>query len=175
MGDVRLVLPSSEYKGSFLEALREFQEEGRYTDLDLKELEEDFDTYVHKFLRAAVEPEEGKVPDTYFWLVDGDEVIGRVSIRHTLNEKLRSVGGHIGYDIRPSKRRLGYGTKLLALALPEAKKLGIDSALVTCDVTNIGSRKIIEANGGVLEDEVPGEEGEPNKLRFWIETDRRVN
>jgi predicted acetyltransferase len=36
--------------------------------------------------------------------------------------------------------------------------------LVTCDVTNTGSRKVIEANGGVLEDERDG------KLRFWVPT-----
>jgi predicted acetyltransferase len=33
---------------------------------------------------------------------------------------------------------------------------------VTCDVTNIASRKVIEANGGVLEDERHG------KLRYWV-------
>jgi predicted acetyltransferase len=45
---------------------------------------------------------------------------------------------------------------------PVAAGLGIDPALVTCDLDNIGSRKVIEANGGVLEDQRAG------KLRFWV-------
>jgi predicted acetyltransferase len=36
--------------------------------------------------------------------------------------------------------------------LPEAAEPGIDLALLTCDFDNIGSRRVIEANGGVLED-----------------------
>jgi predicted acetyltransferase len=56
---------------------------------------------------------------------------------------------------------------MLAAALPIAHQLGIDPALVTCDVTNIGSRKVIEANGGVLEDERGG------KRRYWVPTGPR--
>ena len=39
---------------------------------------------------------------------------------------------------------------MLRAALPVAARLGIDPALVTCDVANIASRKVIEANGGRL-------------------------
>jgi len=53
---------------------------------------------------------------------------------------------------------------MLRAALPVARDLGITSALVTCDVSNIASRKVIETNGGLLEDERDG------KLRFWIST-----
>jgi predicted acetyltransferase len=53
---------------------------------------------------------------------------------------------------------------MLREALVVARGLGISSALVTCDVSNIGSRTVIERNGGVLEDERGG------KLRFWIRT-----
>ena len=55
-------------------------------------------------------------------------------------------------------------TSMLTVALPVARALGIDSALITCDEDNIASRKVIEANGGVLEDK----RGE--KLRFWVPT-----
>jgi predicted acetyltransferase len=53
---------------------------------------------------------------------------------------------------------------MLRQALPVARDLGIDLALITCDVSNIGSRTVIERNGGVLEDERRG------KLRFWVAT-----
>jgi predicted acetyltransferase len=53
---------------------------------------------------------------------------------------------------------------MLRAALPIANELGIDPVLVTCDVENLASRRVIEANGGVLEDERSG------KLRFWVPT-----
>jgi predicted acetyltransferase len=77
---------------------------------------------------------------------------------------LLDYGGHIGYDIRPSARRRGHATAMLAEALPVAAKLGIDRVLVTCDDDNVGSRKVIEANGGVFEDQ------RREKLRYWVPT-----
>jgi predicted acetyltransferase len=78
------------------------------------------------------------------------------------------IGGHIGYEIRPTQRKRGYGKLILRLALQEARALGIDRALLTCDCTNAASRRIIEANGGMLEDELQQGDGKPSKLRFWI-------
>jgi len=107
---------------------------------------------------------EGYVPDTELWWVDGDEFLGRIGIRHRLTPALLETGGHIGYDVRPSARRRGHATAMLREALIVARGLGIETALVTCDVDNIGSRAVIELNGGVLEDEREG------KLRFWVRT-----
>jgi predicted acetyltransferase len=53
---------------------------------------------------------------------------------------------------------------MLAAVLPEASRLGIDPALVTCDITNVASRRVIGKNGGVLEDVSGG------KMRFWVGT-----
>jgi predicted acetyltransferase len=167
---MQLILPTTDYKTSFLEALKEFQNEGRNLDLNIDDLSADFDTYIHHI----VELSEGKnlkpgyVPETVFWLVDNEEYIGKVAIRHTLTEPLMRVGGHIGYEISPSKRMKGYGKKILELAIPEAKKLGLDKVLITCDETNIGSRKIIESSGGVLENIEEQEAGKPRKKRYWI-------
>jgi predicted acetyltransferase len=96
------------------------------------------------------------------WWVDDEEYLGRLTIRHRLTSQLRNVGGHIGYGVRPSARRRGHATAMLAAALPVARGLGIDRVLVTCDHDNIASRKVIEANGGVLQ--------EPRGviLRYWI-------
>lgn len=53
---------------------------------------------------------------------------------------------------------------MLRAALPVVAGLGIDRALVTCDVDNVASRKVIEACGGEFEDQRGG------KLRFWVAT-----
>lgn len=166
-----LVAPAARYRDSFLAALREFQAEERLLDRDAARLAAAFGVFVRALLakvdRATLAP--GRVPETVLWLVEGDEFLGRISIRHELTEELRQVGGHIGYEIRPSRRRRSYGRTILALALPRAKALGLQCALVTCDADNIGSKKIIEHNGGKLESTVaiPGERAP--KLRYWID------
>lgn len=108
------------------------------------------------------------VPDsTYFCLnTERDIFVGAVNIRHYLNDKLLFSGGHIGDGIRPSERGKGLGTKMIALALDECRKLGIHDVLMCCDKGNIASARTIEKNGGVLENEV-SEDGVP-VLRYWI-------
>ncbi len=164
-----LVAPCARVHRSFLAALDEFRAEGRAEDLDpVKLLDANrFAAYVDALLADAL-PETrrrpGWVPSTHLWFVDGDEYLGRLSVRHALNDWLRQVGGHIGYEVRPTARRQGHATRMLALALPVAASLGIDPALVTCDVDNTASRRVIEANGGRLDDTRNG------KLRFWVPT-----
>ncbi len=48
------------------------------------------------------------VPNSYYVAVIGDKIIGRVSIRHELNDFLERIGGHIGYAVIPSQRGRGY-------------------------------------------------------------------
>jgi len=167
---VRLARPNIIYKSSFLKALAEFQKEGRDLDCDKKELARDFSAFVAKIKSWSKGKNlpPGYVPESVFWLVAGQEFIGKTSIRHRLTPHLRKIGGHIGYEIRPSRRRRGFGTTILRLALRKARQLGIKRVLATCDETNIGSYKIIEANGGVLENAASMGRGQPKKLRFWI-------
>ena len=75
-------------------------------------------------------------------------------------------GGHIGDGVRPSERRKGIATQMIALALDECKKLGIDKVLMVCDKNNIGSAKSIINNGGLLENEI--EVDGIVKQRYWI-------
>ena len=111
----------------------------------------------------------GYVPQTTFWLMCGDDIVGEVRIRHTLTSFLENFGGHIGYAIRPSERRKGYGTVQLKLALVKAREIGLRRALVTCNPRNIGSARIIEKNGGIRDtDGVHPDTGEANS-RYWIE------
>lgn len=169
----RLVLPDVRYKDSYLAGLREYHEEGRFLDEKIEKLENDFGSYVQKQLKKAKGENlpEGYVPETRLWLIDGEECVGDLGIRHTLTDHLLKIGGHIGYSIRPSKRKRGYGKLILELGLLRAKEMGFDRVLLTCDVTNVGSRKIIEANGGVFENQIPVD-GAPDKARFWIDTNK---
>ena len=175
----RLVAPHAAYKQSFLEAVREFQADafplnsgmGRYRKLRIEDVEADFAAYLREIEDAArvkgASPDF--MPESTYWLVEADAFVGRVSIRHRLNDNLARIGGHIGYEIRPSMRRQGYGTRALELALPKARALGLRRVLVTCDSTNTPSRKIIERNGGVFENELAYSDSKPPKHRFWIE------
>lgn len=105
---------------------------------------------------------EGRVHCTYRWIVDGEDLVGFVAIRHRLNDFLLEEGGHIGYSVRPSRRREGHASRALALALDEARRLGLGRVLVTCDDDNLASARTIETNGGVLEDVRRA------KRRYWI-------
>ncbi len=104
------------------------------------------------------------VAQSTWWLVDGEDYLGRISFRHRLNDWLRERGGHIGYEVRASARRQGHATTMLRAVLPHVAALGVDPVLLTCDDTNVASRKVIEGAGGEFEDQ----RGE--KLRFWIRT-----
>lgn len=106
---------------------------------------------------------EGFVHCTFLWMVEESEFVGYLAIRHSLTPFLLEEGGHIGYSVRPSRRRQGHATRALGLALPVATSLGIDRVLVTCDDDNIGSARTIERNGGVLEDVRKG------KRRYWLD------
>ena len=90
-------------------------------------------------------------------------------VGHELNDLLFKIAGHFGYMIRPSKRRQGYGKVILRLGLEQARKMGLKRVLVTCDENNIGSKKVIEYNGGQFENEVCVEGSSIKKLRYWID------
>ena len=105
---------------------------------------------------------------TYWFLDDAGRLVGMSRLRHGLNDRLLAHGGHIGYYIRPGERGRGYGTRLLALVLEEARKLGIPRALLTINTSNVPSWRLVEANGGVMEDERIDESGTPYR-RYWID------
>lgn len=167
---MKLVLPSVKYQKSYLQALEEGREETGITVLRKPGKGESFDDFVKKIKGEAkgLNLPEGFVSASELWLIDNGEFIGRVSIRHSLTENLLKMGGHIGYYIRVSKRKMGYGKEILKLALQEAKKMGLTKILVTCDETNFASAKIIKENGGVLENIVKVGENLPRKCRYWI-------
>ena len=96
-----------------------------------------------------------------------DKVVGVIDLRHHINHPILGTwGGHCGYSVRPSERGKGYAKEMLRLNLQNAKAMGIEKLLVTCNVNNIASEKTILANGGVFEKtiEVDGE----TMKRYWV-------
>lgn len=95
-------------------------------------------------------------------------IVGIVNIRLALNDYLEQFGGHIGYSIHPDYRGFGYGHAQLKAALIQARELGLNRVLITCDDDNLASSKVIEAQGGVLENIVEHPDY-GNIRRYWID------
>lgn len=165
---MKLVKPTQEYEKSWKEALQEFEEEKKSGFWNIPQKPTTIDEYIQRTTDHA----KGKnlpdnwIPATTYWLIDNDKFVGHVNIRHELTDWSKKIGGHIGFAIRRSARKKGYGTKILQLALEKVKEIGLEKALVTCDDINIGSRKIIEKNKGQLQDiiDVDG----VAVRRYWI-------
>lgn len=164
---MRLERPSMKWRREHIAYMKEWDED-RMTPSSFHLNESiSYETYLEEL--AVKEAGHGnRVPNTNYFLVDDERIIGMVNIRHGLNDYLRQVDGHIGYGIRPSERRKGYATYLLSEALNITDQLGIRSVLVTCNEDNIASAAVIVKNGGA-EDEVFLEPHGNLVRRFWIE------
>lgn len=109
-----------------------------------------------------------EVPATSLYAFVGDEIIGKVSIRHRLNEYLENIGGHIGYGVLAHYRGKGYASMMLGLALAYCRTIGLPKVLITSDESNLASCRIIEKNGGIQTDPYQSKNGGTLKLRYWI-------
>ncbi|MBU5427607.1 GNAT family N-acetyltransferase [Tissierella pigra] len=174
MIDIKLIIPSQEHEKEAFEFMKEFSEYNsktygtgglyRYDNYGewLLKLEEDLD--------LPNIPEEKVPASTYFLIRESDnKIIGMINIRHKLNEFLLNEGGHIGYSIRPTERKKGYGTIMLKLALQKCRELNLDRVLITCDKINIASAKVIQNNNGMLENEMFSETFSEVIQRYWID------
>lgn len=168
--EIRELGPADE--GAFLDGLRSWGEDTSWHSfawdgvISYVEL-----LAIHDRERRGEGLAEGWVPHTMLYGFADGVIVGRCSIRHELNPYLRSRGGHIGYGVAPQFRRRGFATELFAAGrLFAATQLGLEQVLVSCDADNVGSRRLIEGAGGVLEAEL---ESEGVLLRrYWVPTGR---
>lgn len=168
---IELVLPDVSYAESWIGAVHEFGATTMHGsglwDLCVDDATaETLATRVPQLLAQsdpATPMPQGRVHSDYWWMVQDGSFVGYVAIRHGLNDFLLQEGGHIGFAVRPSRRREGHASRALELALDRARVLGLDRVLLTCDEDNAASARTIERNGGVLEDHRRG------KRRYWIE------
>ncbi len=166
-----LVSPSLKYRKTYLKALQEFHKEGLNMEIDYQSTLKNFNgliTYYQNFAKGINLP-FGFVATTQYWLIDEKKYIGRIDIRPQLNVFLERIGGHISYQIRPSKRKMGYGKKQLGLALVKAKEMGLQELLITCKADNIGSQKIITYWEGEFIDAIERPDTAVREFRYRLD------
>ena len=167
---MELVLPVIEHKQAALDFRREHLEHGETLIHGGSGLEDtaDYESWLDK-VQAAVtwEYSETLVPASTYWGMQDNQLVGILQIRHLLNKFLRDTYGHIGYGVRPSERRKGYATKMLALALDKCRELDIDRVLVCCDKKNTVSARIITGNGGIYDRDIIDSDGDVVE-QYWI-------
>jgi len=171
---LELIAPATRLRETWLAARDEWPP-GAHQDGAGLDLEDDIDspegfarwiTRLGREADPAIPPGGGRVHATYWWIADGDTYLGAIALRHALNGVLLQAGGHIGYSVRPSARQRGIATWALRSVLPEARALGLQRVLLTCDDTNLPSARTIENAGGILEDVRESELGRIR--RYWI-------
>lgn len=117
---------------------------------------------------AGIDLADGRVPATMYYGFENGAIIGRLNIRHTLNDYLRHRGGHVGYSVAPKYRGQGYATEMLKQALPICSQLGIKDLLITCGDENTASWKVIEKFNAKLENKIWDQEDQEMIRRYWI-------
>jgi len=133
----------------------------------------DFAAYVQSLLdeERGLNLPLGWVPCTHRWLLDETRaIIGQVRVRHNiLPQFLAEEGGHIGYDVPPSRRGHGYAVHCLRAGLGVARALGLPRVLLCAAANNHASWKTIEKCGGVLENEFYSNYFKTVVRRYWID------
>lgn len=142
----RLVWPQRKYFSSYLEALVEH----RNISSNPKHFQNEIENFPDSVLNNLRAEKARKVPRCTFWLVDTDGYIGTVQLRLVPQARFSCIASSVYYDIRPSKRRRGYGSRALALVSSKARTLGLNQLILTCDSTNLASKRIIQNAGGQL-------------------------
>jgi predicted acetyltransferase len=167
-----LVRPSLELFPSYLELIEEMASLGeKIWGHRLPEPAESADAFVARILRRETAPESA-IPESVFWATLDEQVVGRIALRHRLDEKTSEFGGHIGYEVRPSRRRQGIATEMLRKLLATERARQIGRLLLTCSPENTASRRTIETNGGVFAARVFSVEAQRETCHYWIEIER---
>lgn len=152
---LKLVLPAKKYLKGNIKFLIELYER---KDMSKKELGDKLEKRKNasvfikslKKARNGLDLKKGQVPYTVYWLIDGKKFIGTLRLNKKLNKRLRIRGGNIGYVIRPTEIRKGYGKEILRLGLLKARIQGLKKVYIDCRENNVASKKIIEKNGGIF-------------------------
>lgn len=180
------------YVDDFVEYMKEFQQYGdefdmmaifetvfnhcfsidkKYIEFTEQEIRDFFPRYVEFMINCekaeTIEKKDWVEADSYFICKDG-KMIGEIMLRKRLNFFLLSHSfGHIGYKIKFSERRKGYGSEALKLLLEKAWKEEYTELMISCREDNISSSRIIEKNGGILNRINRIDEKNPVK-EYWI-------
>jgi len=130
-----------------------------------------FDGFMNHLNTMENDPPRLMSPSTMWFLVDGEEILGVIEVRHFLNSGLLKYGGHIAYGVAPKHRGHGYAAKMVKMCMPMLKQLDLDRVLICCVSDNTASAKTILNVGGVLENEVEIIRNNQPKIgqRYWLD------
>lgn len=166
-----LISPTLDLKDSFFKLVEDYQRFDPETGANYIDATHNFSDYIQSKEKesSGSDLRPGYVPQSTFWLVTPDrDIVGVSRLRHYLNPKLEIIGGHIGYDVPPSKRGQGYATILLTQTLKMAFDMSIRRVLLTVDQINTASIRVIEKNNGILSGtNIDPDTHEPQNL-YWI-------
>jgi predicted acetyltransferase len=169
--DMELIELTNEYFNDFLKMAQEFDAESdnRYSKHVKDKISfEQYIEYLGKFKNIETVP-DGFVQSYTFFAVDEKKLIGAIRYRPKINDGLLLEGGHIGYDVRPTFRNLGYASAMLKIIIEKIKPTHEGKILITCDSNNLVSEKVILKNHGILENETISQRTGKKIKRFWIE------
>lgn len=163
--------PNLKLAESYLEFIEEMEAAGEKVWHEIMpKSDETINRFIKRLLIAEELSKPGLIPESHYWAVKNNIVVGRISLRHFLNDNLKEFGGHIGYEVRPSYRGLGIAKEMLRLLLKTSKAKQIGTLLLTCAPNNIASNNTIIANGGVLQKQAYVEKWKRNTNYYWITT-----
>lgn len=190
MQNMELVWPSTEYLPSYVAALeRGWSPDNLRGEEAAREELARIAADAQAFLASLVDVEATgspialpngtpvpRLPGYRRWLWDG-EFCGSIGFRwqRGTEELPPYCLGHIGYSVVPWKRGRGYATRALREVLKDAKARGLRYVELTTGVENEPSKRVIEANGGILVEQfvtLPALGGR-NELRYMVPLDDR--
>ncbi len=179
--NIKLELPNIKYKDSFLSAISEFilfknkhGQSSKYAEMSDNMSDTDFAEYINKLQTDAntSDPKTGLSRNITYWLIDNDKYVGSIRLRPDLSKEQAEWYGHIGYDIRPTKRGMHYATKMLQMLLLECEKFGLTQVCIVCNSNNVSSRKIID-NARLTFGGKAAKTKEADNYGGWINTSKK--
>lgn len=168
---MKLVNPTVKYKSSYLDLVKAAK-----LNNDINEMGNAYreNKTFEAMIKRLKDRSNGKniakldVPSSMKWIIENNEVVGTIDLRHILNKSYFERLGHVAYYIHPLKRNKGYATKALSLAIKWYKKEQVNKILITCYSDNEASKKVILNNGGTFEKSVPDKKSNKIINRYLI-------
>ncbi|MEI7833615.1 MAG: GNAT family N-acetyltransferase [bacterium] len=167
---VQLVDPTTDLEQEYRAMIAEFVQNGE-PDSYYRLPGDDFALFVAQ-LKCEARGEglpDWAVPQNTLWAVRDGRMVGVLKLRHHLTPALENRGGHIGYFVRPSARGQGCATQMLAHALDKVRTLGLTRVLLTCNLDNYASARVMVKNGAMRDSDSIHPETGMAHARYWID------
>ena len=162
---LKLEFPDEKHKLAYLKTINEWKKVEETPTSPWRFFAwENFEDFL-SIVKNDVNNNENWVNSHLFFLVKDNEILWGIHVRHTIKHpRLMEDWWHIWYWIAPKHRIKWYATKMLELWLIEAKKIWLKEVLITCNIDNIWSSKVMEKNWWIFE----RLSKDWTKKRYWI-------